>query len=76
MTQRLWRAASTFFGLMVQKLIHQSNTHGFSGWDSGLAVSNTVLLRKLRENIEKEDWVDVANLAMILDYRKGLRWGG
>ena len=71
MTQKLWKAASNFFGQMVEKLIHQKNTHGFSGWDLESDVSNTTLLRKLHENIEKEDWVDVANLAMILDYRRG-----
>jgi hypothetical protein len=71
MTQKLWKTAVCFFGLMVEKLIHQHNTHGFSGWDSESNVSNATLLRKLRENIEKEDWVDVANLAMILDYRRG-----
>lgn len=71
MTQKLWRAAMTFFQQMVEKLIHQSNTHGYTGWDKESEVSNTTLLRKLRENIEEEDWVDVAILAMILDYRRG-----
>jgi len=28
------------------------------------------LKEKLYDNIDREDWVDVANLAMILDYRK------
>jgi hypothetical protein len=70
MNKSLWKAVHYFFGKMVEKLIHQKQTHGYSGWDSPGDVTSGRILRKLYENVERGDWVDVANLAMMLDYRK------
>ncbi len=65
MTQKLWRCTSLFFAKMVEKLIHQRGTHNYSGWDY---LNEDILKRKLHRNIESRDWVDVANIAMMLDY--------
>jgi hypothetical protein len=65
MTQKLWTCASVFFGKMVAKMIHQSQSHGYSGRDYS---SESYLIEKLNRNIQERDWVDVANLAMMLDY--------
>jgi hypothetical protein len=70
MTQSLWIAASRFFEKMIIKLINQKETHGYSGWSDPAIVATSLLVNKLHENITRRDWVDVANLAMILDYRK------
>jgi hypothetical protein len=73
MTISLWEAVNKFFGRMVKKLIHQHETHGYTGWDFYYSIKTEVLVAKLYRNIEEQDWVDVANLAMILDYRKGAK---
>jgi len=70
MTQLLWKTAAAFFTKMVAKLIHQNSTHGYIGWDQESSVRYQGLMDKLHRNIKDEDWVDVANLAMMLDYRK------
>ena len=70
MNKTLWDATVVFFGKMVNKLIHQKSTHGYRGWNLEGMVPTKELRRKLAVNIEKGDWVDVANLAMMLDYRK------
>ena len=65
MTQKLWECASGFFGKMVAKIIHQAHTHGYTGWDH---EREKYLLEKMNANISRRDWVDVANIAMFLDY--------
>lgn len=70
MNKTLWIAVHCFFGKMVEKLMHQKQVHGYSGWDSPSEITNQKIYSKLKANIDRQDWVDVANLAMMLDYRK------
>ncbi len=65
MSKKLWVVVNIFFGLMVEKLIHQKTCHGYAGWDY---TTRDILLKKLSYNVSSSDWVDVANLAMMLDY--------
>ena len=70
MNKQLWGATVLFFGKMVNKLIHQKMTHGYTGWNHTSSIVNEKLLIRLHANLADQDWVDVANIAMILDYRE------
>jgi len=45
---------------------------GVTGWDDPEKVSNNELKKMLIENMQAGDYVDVANIAMILDFRNRL----
>lgn len=61
-------SATYFFGKMIEKFKYKLS-QGYTGWSS-TRPSDKRLIESMQRNIEKKDWVDVANLAMILDYRK------
>lgn len=58
-----------FVNTMNGKFI-QKKEEGYTGWDDPEECSEDHLVRKLYANVEQEDWVDVANIAAILWWRK------
>jgi hypothetical protein len=46
---------------------------GYSGWDNHSAIPDAALINKLLANAKRKDWIDVANLAAILNYRSDRR---
>ena len=58
-----------FVDAMNEKFI-QKKKEGYTGWDDLDEPMDDLLIRKLYTNIEQEDWVDVANIAAILWWRK------
>ena len=66
---KLQNAMNSFRYKCFKKLLDKEG-QGYTGWDNASAISNKELTEKLKENIHSEDWVDVANLAMILNYRQ------
>jgi len=59
-----------FANAMNEKFIQKKN-EGYTGWDDLDERMEDHLLRRLYANIEEqEDWVDVANIAAILWWRK------
>jgi len=51
-----------------QKLI-KKDLAGFSGWDDRAKITDEQLASKLQESLIEGDYVDVANLAMMLYFR-------
>ena len=52
-------AENVMYGKLIQKL-----NEGYHGWDD--PTSKEGLIRILKKNMERSDWVDVANIAMFL----------
>jgi hypothetical protein len=67
---KLLKQTTLFFGKMVSVLEYKACKHNYTGWDNARKVTHQHLLDQMIANINQKDWVDVANLAMILDYRK------
>lgn len=63
-------AAGMFFAAMENRLINRE-TAGWTGWKGKFTDKN--IKARLMDNAERGDWVDVANLAMILWARKRKR---
>jgi hypothetical protein len=59
---KLFEALGHFAHAMNDKL-ESRKMRGWKGWNT---ISENSLRERLRHNIETEDWVDVANLAMFL----------
>ena len=57
---------------MKKKFIAKSKV-GYSGWDSHSEIPDAALINKLLANVKRKDWIDVANLSAILEYRKTQR---
>jgi len=57
---------------MKKKFISQSKL-GYDGWDDHSRIPDVALQNKLLANVRRGDWVDVANLAAILQYRQEKR---
>jgi hypothetical protein len=64
---RLTKAVDDFAELMKIKLIKKAEK-GYRGWDSNWCYGT--ILGKMHNNRIDEDWVDVANLAMMLHRHK------
>ena len=58
-----------FANAMNEKFIQKAK-EGYIGWDDPEQCSNDELIKKLYANAVQEDWVDVANIAAILWWRK------
>lgn len=65
-------AAVDAFAEVMKAKLEDKYLQGYNGWDEehefeaqSTAIRNT-LRSKLRSNYERDDWVDVANLAMML----------
>jgi len=67
--EALHEMVDEFEDLMRSKLI-LNKQRGFMWWDDPETLPDSDLVRSLKENVEEGDWVDVANLAAILWYRK------
>ena len=63
-TQRLRLAVKDFAFKMENRLLEQF-ARGYHGWENKYCAG--VIMRKLKKNLAKKDYVDVANLAMMLD---------
>jgi hypothetical protein len=70
MDNLLQQVALAFYSKMLVRFEYKSAKHGFHGWNNKSAVSTTYLKEQLQKNVYDGDWVDVANLALILDYRE------
>lgn len=58
-----------FLLAMGKKMIKKERA-GAKGWDDPQVTSDATLTKQMRKNIDDRDWVDVANIAAILFYRK------
>lgn len=68
--EQLRNAVRDFSELMMMKL--GSKINNYSGWNNRKLRS--IIINKLYRNADEGDWVDVANLAMMLhrfDKKKG-----
>lgn len=63
---RLFTALGMFQSKMEHRL-SEKQTDGWTGWNT---ISVNVLKKRLIDNANRGDWVDVANLAMFLWYRQ------
>ena len=57
---------------MKKKFSNQAK-RGYSGWDDHSEIPDAALKNKLLANVKRKDWIDVANLAAILNYRQDKR---
>jgi len=70
MNSKLQKALTAFHSKCITKF-NQKETQGYTGWDEpSEAISDELLEERMKENIMSEDWVDVSNIAMILNYRQ------
>lgn len=58
-------AIDEFASLMKEKLTEKAKL-GYRGWDD--IKSRDIILDRLRNNLAKNDFVDVANLSMMLHF--------
>lgn len=65
----LFKSLVKFANAMFRKLVAKGRA-GYRGFDDPNYTSNVTLTKNLRKNIKDRDWVDVANLALILQYRQ------
>lgn len=63
------RALGAFVGSMQSKLITKYDK-GYCGWNDPRIETHSNLLRLLKKNLEECDYIDVANLAMMLHLRQ------
>ena len=61
--ERLLSVIGEFATKMFGKLVGKA-AEGYRGWDR--PANRDMLLRQIREHVERSDWVDVANLAAML----------
>ncbi len=61
----LIEASATFYGKCIAKLLKRQ-AEGFHGWDE--KRYHSIIRKKLNKNVQEHDWVDVANLAMMLHF--------
>jgi hypothetical protein len=67
--ERIVQAIFEFSGEMEDKML-QKFDDGLRGWDDKLCAD--IIEKKLKENLERADYIDVANLAMMLHrFQKG-----
>ena len=59
------RLVSDFSEVMFEKFVAKLK-QGYNGWDRNTPDIIESITTRLGKNIEKGDWVDVANLAMFL----------
>lgn len=53
---------------MIRKL-YKKHLQGYSGWDNPRPFYEEVLIQKMHENIQRNDWVDVMIIAAMLNFR-------
>ena len=64
-------AIKVFTDKMSAKL-EVKRMQGRGGWFNDDIISVDALQEMLQEHVDREDWVDVANLAMMLYFRRAL----
>ena len=72
---KIFTLSAMFFQCMQSRLLEKA-ADGWRGWDK---TGPKALRERLLDNFERKDWVDVANLAMILwaqKENKRLKKGG
>ena len=62
---RICNTLDKFYFIMKSKLIRCAEK-GYRGWDNKDNIE--MILKKLTNNLSKKDYVDVANLAMMLHF--------
>lgn len=63
--EQLQEAVELFSKKMIAKLAYKMG-NGYSGWKN--KANRKEILYKLHNNVNHKDWVDVANLAMMLHW--------
>ncbi len=58
---------------LMKSKFDQKARSGYSGWENHSSIPDAALINKLLANARRKDWVDVANLAAILEYRAAQR---
>ena len=61
-------ALISFYDLMRDKMTEQRDS-GRAGWFDSTVITYDALQQMLKQNFYDEDWIDVANIAMMLHFR-------
>jgi len=70
MDEKLQRLFKQFTKVMKVRLLKKEEA-GWSGWDERSLMPLDELMDRIFDNLNKGDWIDVANLAMFAFYHYG-----
>jgi len=57
----------------MEKRIHEKQRNGWTGWNDKVRFSDANIKKRINDNLGRGDYVDAANLAMILWAREYTR---
>lgn len=69
--EKLLSISESFHKAMVEKL--QANADRGNSWESEESCPEFLLMRRLKEQIEKKNWTNLANYAMFMWFRENER---